>query len=182
VTGFYNQVKDLITSRSLDQRELPPGFFFGTRNINAGKLHSSGVEAETNWAVSPSLSANMAYTYTHSQIVQNPVDPGSVGQQLFGVPKNKASAMVAYAGPSGFKAAMRVRYQQAHAGDPGHTLVEPSYTVWDLSVAYRANKHLEVFGNIENLFNSTYVASNNGFGPPQLGTPFSPFLGLRMRL
>jgi hypothetical protein len=53
--------------------------------------------------------------YTHSQIVENPVDPGSVGQQLFGVPKNKASAMVAYAGPSGFKAAMRVRYQQAHA-------------------------------------------------------------------
>jgi outer membrane receptor protein involved in Fe transport len=182
VTGFYNQVKDLITSCNLDQSELPPGFFFGTRNINAGKLHSSGVEAETNWAVSPSVSANVAYTYTHSQIVENPVDPGSVGQQLFGVPKNKASAMVAYAGPSGFKAAMRVRYQQAHARDPGHTLVEPSYTVWDLSVAYRLNKHLEIFGNVENLFNVTYVASNNGFGPPQLGTPFSPFVGLRLRL
>jgi outer membrane receptor protein involved in Fe transport len=128
------------------------------------------------------VSANVAYTYTHSQIVENPVDPGSVGQQLFGVPKNKASAMVAYAGPSGFKAAMRVRYQQAHARDPGHTLVEPSYTVWDLSVAYRLNKHLEIFGNVENLFNVTYVASNNGFGPPQLGTPFSPFVGLRLRL
>jgi outer membrane receptor protein involved in Fe transport len=128
------------------------------------------------------LSATVAYTYTHSEIVENPVDPGSVGLQLFGVPKNKASAMVAYAGPSGFRAAMRVRYQQEHAGDPGHTLLEPSYTVWDLSVAYRLSKHLEIFGNIENLFNLTYVASNNGFGPPQLGTPFSPFAGLRMRL
>jgi outer membrane receptor protein involved in Fe transport len=182
VTGFFNQVKDLITSRNLDQSELAPGFFFGTRNINAGKLHSSGAEAETTWAMSRSLSANVAYTYTHSQIVENPVDPSSVGQQLFGVPKNKASAMVAYAGPSGFKAAMRVRYQQAHAGDPGHTLVEPSYIVWDLSVAYRLSKHLEMFGNIENLFNLTYVASDNGFGPSQLGTPFSPFVGLRMRL
>jgi len=182
VTGFYNQVKDLITSRNLDFSELPQGFFFGTRNINAGKLHSSGLEAETNWAMTPSLNANVAYTYTHSQIVENPVDPGSVGLQLFGVPKNKASAMVAYAGPSGFKAAVRVRYQQEHAGDPGHTLVEPSYTVFDLSLAYRLSKHLEMFGNVENLFNSTYVASNNGFGPPQLGTPFSPFVGLRMRL
>jgi outer membrane receptor protein involved in Fe transport len=54
--------------------------------------------------------------------------------------------------------------------------------VWDLSVAYRLSKHLEIFGNIENLFNVIYVASNNGFGPPQPGTPFSPFVGLRMRL
>ena len=182
VTGFYNQIKDLLTSRNLDDNELPPGFFFGTRNINAGKLHSSGVEVETNWAMSSSVSANVAYTYTHSQIVENPVDPASVGLQLFGVPKNKASAIVTYAGPSGFKAATRVRYQQEHASDPGHTLVEPSYTVWDLSASYRVNKRLEVFGTIENLFNLTYVASNSGFGPPQLGTPFSPFAGLRMRL
>jgi iron complex outermembrane receptor protein len=182
VTGFFNQVKDLITSRNLDQSELPPGFFFGTRNINAGKLHSSGIEVETNWSMSSFLSANVAYTYTHSQIVENPVDPGSVGLQLFGVPRNKASAMVTYARHAGFKAAMRVRYQQEHASDPGHTLVEPSYTVCDLSTSYRLSKRLEVFANIENLFNVTYVASNNGFGPPQLGTPFSPFAGLRMHL
>jgi iron complex outermembrane receptor protein len=124
----------------------------------------------------------VAYTYTHSQIVENPVDPGSVGLQLFGVPKHKASAMVTYAAPSGFNAAIRLRYQQEHASDPGHTLVEPSYTVFDLSLSYRLSKHLDVFGNIENLFNLSYVASNSGFGPPQLGTPFSPFVGLRMRL
>ena len=132
--------------------------------------------------MSSSLTANVAYTYTHALIVENPVDPTSVGLQLFGVPKNKASAMVTYAGPGGFKAAMRVRYQQEHASDPGHTLVEPSYTVWDLSASYRVSKRLEIFGNIENLFNLTYVASNNGFGPPQLGTPVSPFVGLRIRL
>jgi outer membrane cobalamin receptor len=182
VTGFYNQIKDLITSRNLAPSELPPGFFFGSRQINAGKLRSSGVEVETNWSVNSSLSANVGYTYTHSQIVENPVDPGSVGQPLFGVPKNKASAMVMYASPSGFKAAMRVRYQQEHASDPGRTLVEPSYTVWDLSASYRVNKRLEIFGTIENLFSLTYIASNSGFGPPQLGTPVSPFLGLRMRL
>lgn len=182
VTGFYNQIKDLITSRNLDQSELPPGFFFGSRQINAGILHSSGIEVETNWSMSSSTSANVAYTYTHSQIVENPVDPGSVGVQLFGVPKNKASAMVVYASPSGFKAAMRVRYQQEHASDPGHTLVEPAYTVWDLSVSYRVSKQLEIYGTLENLFDLTYVASNSGFGPPQRGTPFSPFAGVRMRL
>jgi outer membrane cobalamin receptor len=105
-----------------------------------------------------------------------------VGVQLFGVPKNKASAMVVYASPSGFKAAMRVRYQQEHASDPGHTLVEPAYTVWDLSVSYRVSKQLEIYGTLENLFDLTYVASNSGFGPPQRGTPFSPFAGVRMRL
>jgi hypothetical protein len=39
-----------------------------------------------------------------------------------------------------------------------------------------------IFGNIENLFNLTYVASNSGFGQPQTGTPCSPFVGLRLRL
>ena len=181
ITAFYNQITNLITSRNLDESELPPGFFFGSKNINAGKLRATGVEVAADWVINPRWSANVGYTYTSSVLVDNPLDPGSVGRQLFGVPYNKASATVAYTALSGFKATTRVRYQQGHASDPSYTLFEPTYTVWDLSLSYAFSKQVAVFANIENLFDRVYVADNSGFGPPQLGTPFSLFAGVRLR-
>ncbi len=47
VTGvmlFRNDVHNLIGSRNLADSELPPGFFFGSKNINVGKVRSEGVE------------------------------------------------------------------------------------------------------------------------------------------
>ncbi|HEY7161128.1 MAG TPA: TonB-dependent receptor, partial [Acidobacteriota bacterium] len=44
-TGYISEIEDLLTYRNLDFSELPPGFFFGSRNINAGKARAQGVEA-----------------------------------------------------------------------------------------------------------------------------------------
>jgi Outer membrane receptor for ferrienterochelin and colicins len=50
LTWFRNDVHDLIGSRTLADSELPPGFFFGSKNINVGKVRSDGVELTLDYA------------------------------------------------------------------------------------------------------------------------------------
>jgi outer membrane receptor protein involved in Fe transport len=178
VTAFYNQIRDLITFRNLDPAEVPAGFAAGGQNINAGRSRSRGVEAEVDWSLDRRWSVQAGYARILAEITENAADPSSVGQQLNGLPKNRASASAQYKGDF-FKASARVRYAPGHFGATG--LSEDAYTVVDLSTSWTVHRTIEIYANIENLFDRRYVADNTGFTPPQLGTPRSVFVGLRAR-
>jgi HlyD family secretion protein len=84
--------------------------------------------------------------------------------------------------PRGWRAAARVRWLDKSWGDNLNTLpIDPHFVV-DASFGYRLTRQSELFLNIENLFDRRYVADNNGLNPPLLGTPFSVFAGMRVRL
>ena len=55
-----------------------------------------------------------------------------------------------------------------------------SFSVFDVSAGYRF-KGVEAFVDVQNLFNAYYIADNSGFAPPQQGTPFSMFAGLKAK-
>ncbi|MFI4964676.1 MAG: TonB-dependent receptor [Caulobacterales bacterium] len=182
VTAFTNTIRDLITFSPLDASELPPGFFFGTRNVNAGRARSRGVEAEADWAAGSAWNATFGYTLADSTIVENALDPASVGKQQGGIPRQKATASVTYAAPAGWRITPQVRWLSRSWGDNDNTLPVDEHVVVDLAVSYPVTKTLEAFLQIENLFARRYIADNNGFEPPRLGTPFSTFLGLRWEI
>jgi outer membrane cobalamin receptor len=181
-TAYDNIVEDLITSRNLDFSELPPGFFFGSRNINAGKARSRGVELETQWQVTPSLSTQLAYTYADSKITANDLDPASVGLQIGSVPRNRASVAMSYSSPQGWRITPQFRWVQASFADNDHTLPVDAQRLVDVAASYPFGDAIEAFVRIENLFNEHYIADNSGFNPPLRGTPFSVFVGARMRV
>jgi outer membrane cobalamin receptor len=182
VTAYTNSIDDLITSRNLDFSELPAGFFFGSRNINAGKARSRGAEIEAQMQVATGLSAQFAYTYADSVITANDLDPASVGKQVGSVPRNRASVGLSYTGPRGLRITPQFRWVQSSFADNDHTLPVDEQHIVDLAASYPVSEALEVFLHIENLFNVHYVADNSGFNPPLRGTPFSAFVGARVQL
>jgi outer membrane receptor protein involved in Fe transport len=178
VTTFQNTVKDLITYRNLTPAELPPGFAFGSQNINAPKLRSRGVELETTYQFDPKWSLDGSYTHVNSVLTDNPLDPTTVGTQLDGVFRNAASVGLSYRQSLGLSGGVRLRYT-----GPFTTLFKKrpldAVTVVDASGSYAINKTVSVFATVANLFNADYIADDSGFTAPQRGTPFSVFMGVR---
>jgi outer membrane cobalamin receptor len=182
VTAYTNSLDDLITSRNLEFSELPDGFFFGSRNINAGKARSRGAELETDWRIASTLSTQVAYTYADSQITQNQLDPASVGQQIAGVPRNRASVSLTYQSPAGWRIIPQFRWVEQSFADNAHTLPVDAQKVIDLAGSYPIGNATELYVRIENLLDEHYIADNSGFNPPLRGTPFSAYVGARMQL
>lgn len=181
-TAYTNTIRNLITSAPLPDDELPPGFFFGTRNINAGRGRSRGVEAEADWAISPAWSATLAYTYADSTITESQFDPASVGKQVAGVPRHRASASVTYAAESGWRITPQLRWLSKSWGDNDNTFPVDEHVVVDLAASYPVTPKLVAFLQIENLFDRRYVADNSGFELPRIGTPFTAFAGVRWEI
>ena len=179
LTAYANTVDNLITFAPLDPSQLPAGFFFGTRNINAGRGRSQGVEAEANWTLTDAWSLRAGYTFADSTIIRSPLDPASVGKQQGGVARHKFSAAVTYMGPRGLRITPQVRWLSRSWGDNDNTLPLDDHVVADLSASYPLTPRLDAFVQVENLFDRRYVADNSGFEPSRLGTPFSAFVGVR---
>jgi iron complex outermembrane receptor protein len=176
-------VKDAITSRNLDPSEpiFPPGFDFASLNINAGKLRSRGIETEATYALRNDMRLDGGYTFADSVITENPLDPGTVGQQSQGVPRHALNAGLAYERSRGFGVAGRLRWTSTYAalfsGNPlGHAAVV------DASARYVVSPRVVLYANIENLFNKDYIADDNGFLPTQRGMPFHLVAGVRTSL
>lgn len=181
VTAYQDTIRDLITSRNLDPGELPPGFFFGTRNINAGRARTRGVEAEFTWQLATAWSALFSYAYADSRILENEADPATVGNTAGGVPRNQGSVGLAYEPGNAFRASTRVRSSQAYYADNAGTLPVGSHTIVDVYAAYAFSRQVEVYGQIQNLLDQTYVSQNSGNATPYLGQPFTAFFGVRLK-
>jgi outer membrane receptor protein involved in Fe transport len=181
-TAFANRIKDLLTNRGLAFDELPAGFFFGSRGINAGRARSRGVEAELDWRMAPNLSGTVGYTYAGSVVTENPEDPASVGVQQAGVPRHRFSAGLDWTGPRGLRVSPRVRYVSRTNGDADGLLRTDPHFIVDLAASVPVVRQAEAFVQIENLFDRRYVGTNDGFSAPLYGTPFTALGGLRLHL
>jgi|GEM_PF-609522 len=182
VTGFYNHIDNLITSRNLSAAELPAGIGFGTENINAGAGESRGMELEARWRLAEGLSLIYGYTHTDSPIVNNDIDPSSVGNQQAMVPHDKMTLSLNYVGESGWRITPQLIWQSRAWGDNDHTLPIDSHVVLNLTGSYPITPRIEAFGEIQNLFDKRYIGYDDGASPPQLGQPLTVFGGVRIRL
>jgi len=181
VTAYYNKINNLISSETLTAAELPPGFFFGSRNINAGTAISKGVETAFQWKITTGLSGTLNYTYANSVVTSNPVDPKSVGLQVQSVPRYQLAGGLSYVAPAKWRLAADARYIDTTYGDSDNTLVQPSHLVVDLSGAYPITDKIEAYLQLDNILNRRYIALNDGGSPPQFGTPFGAFVGVRAK-
>jgi outer membrane receptor protein involved in Fe transport len=182
LTWFRNDVHNLIGSRNLADSELPPGFFFGSKNVNVGKVRSDGVELTAEYAFTKSLAANAAYTYTRSRVLANPQDPGSVGKQTPNIPRNFFTAGLRWQPAPRWNVAIQTRWVDQTFGDSDNTLVQDSHFIADAHVDYQMTRMVQLFVSASNLLDRRYIGTNSGFEPQKLGPPVQAFLGLRWQL
>jgi outer membrane receptor protein involved in Fe transport len=182
LTVFRNDVHNLIGSRNLADNELPPGFFFGSKNINVGKVRSDGIELTAEYTFTRNLVANAAYTLTHSRALENPEDTVSIGLQTANIPRNFAAAGLHWLPKPRWNVALQTRWMDKSFGDSDHTFAQDSHFIADAHVDYQVTRMLQLFASASNLFNRNYIASNNGFEPPKLGPPIQAFIGMRLQL
>ena len=59
---------------------------------------------------------------------------------------------------------------------------QDAHAIVDVNVAYSFDRRVEVYLRAANLFDRHYVANNDAFAPPLLGTPRTVFAGVRLQL
>lgn len=142
-------------------------------NIARAEAQGAELQATINPISDLSLTAN--YTYTESE----DRSPGSAtfGKDLPRRPRTAVNASATYLWPIGLSTTIAVRYS-GHSFDntSNKTRLDP-YTLVDLRASYPLNDIFEVYGRIENLFNTHYETAFK-YGQPGRGA----FIGLRARI
>lgn len=189
LTFYRTEIENLTTTRPLAPAEVPAGFFFGTRNINAGSARAQGIEVETDWDIGSGVSAILGYTFADSIILNDPLDPQAVGHQLHDVPRHKAEGGITYRDPQGWRIATQLRWVSRTWENDDHVLqpftdprttkaASDSHFVVDIAASYPVLKNVEAYLRIQNLFDRRYIANPGPWNPMTIGTPFEAFAGL----
>jgi vitamin B12 transporter len=140
---------------------------------NVARATAHGVELTAAAAVGDvSLQAN--YTYTDAENAS----PGSPnrGKALARRPRHAANLWLDYAWPRGLTAGLGVRHVGDSFENAANTFVLEDYTLVDLRAALPLGEAVELYGRIENLFDTAYQTTR-GYGAPGRGA----FAGVRAR-
>ncbi len=181
-TAYDSHISNLLTYRYLDPATLPAGFQIGARLINAGSAFSRGLEGELDWRLRSNLKTVLGYTFADSVVTANVEDTASIGVQQPGIPKNKATVGVDWTVYRHMQISPHFRYLSRTSGDPDNIYHTDPHFIADLAITAPIRKGIEALVQIENLFNRTYLGTNDGFTAPLYGKPFTAVAGIRLKL
>jgi Fe(3+) dicitrate transport protein len=187
IVTYFNNYSNLLGS------DLAASGGSGTLDqFNAGEAHVKGIELLLNYQVLKEeskfkLPISFGYTLTDTEFVNEFSSSdgawGTIekGDEIPYISKHQFNASIALEHAK-FELILGARYSgefRTVAGQgsiPNENSV-PSNTVVDFGSKYKFNKHFSVTGNINNLFDNTYLVSRVPAGL-RLGMPFSASIGL----
>ena len=164
-TYFHNNITNLIVSQF-----GPMSFTY----MNVGMAQMYGVESFASAALTEQLKIRADYTYTHAT-------DEATGLELLRRPANKVSLAAIWKPTNQFSLSTTILYVSSWVDVSRDTAVfiprldAPAYTTVNLAANYEVDKHVTVFGRIDNLFNRQYE-NPNGFMRPGFGA----FAGIRV--
>lgn len=171
-TGFYEFFRNEI----VNQATLVAGI---TYSFNAPRSEHRGIELAADWKFYPGWRLMAAYTYldeVYTEYVEN-ITNGAVfsfnraGNKIPGISPNELTARIGYdefagalAGLGGF---VEVQWKDSFYMDNANLLKAPGYELVNVNVHYQTDlvsesfRSLNLFLEVRNVFDSTYVASAN---------------------
>jgi iron complex outermembrane receptor protein len=184
---------------------LGQGFF-----LNAAKTLRQGVEAGVTYAANPwNIYANYTFvdaTFQTAMTLQSPNNPASdaggnifvtPGDHIPSTPQHRFKAGVEYTVTDAWKIGFDINAvgSQFLTGDQSNQQPKvPPYAVVNLHGAYQVNKNVELFANVQNLFNQHYYTTGSFFSTGSIpflnltdprmfvpGMPLAAYAGLRMK-
>jgi iron complex outermembrane receptor protein len=178
-TAFYeffnNELVSQATSATNGASPANASFTF-----NAPKSEHRGVELAADWRLDSGWQFTAAYTYLDEIYTDyteklasgaNTFSFNRVGNKIPGVSPNELTARLGYdelSGPlRGLGAFVEVQWKDSFYMDNANLLKAPAYEVVNLNVHYKTDltsdylKSLNLFVEVRNLFDTTYIASAN---------------------
>ena len=176
-TGFYEFFKNELVTQA-----TPAGAPNASFTFNAPRSEHRGVEIAADWKFYPGWRFTAAYTYldeVYTEYTEN-LTNGAVfsfnraGNKIPGVSPNELTARLGYdqmwgplAGLGGF---VEVQWKDLFYMDNANLLKAPGYELVNLNVHYKTDlisdyfKSLNLFFEVRNVFDRTYIASANNIG------------------
>ncbi|MGJ5134190.1 TonB-dependent receptor family protein [Bradyrhizobium oligotrophicum] len=173
-TGFYEFFRNEIVTQAVT----------GTQNtsytFNAPRSEHRGVELAADWRFLPGWRFTAAYTYLdqiYTEYSENLVNGSNLfsfnraGNKIPGISPNELTARLGYDHDSGrfagLGAFVEVQWKDSFYMDNGNLLKAPGYDLVNLNVHYKTElasdtfKSMNVFFEVRNVFDRTYIASAN---------------------
>jgi iron complex outermembrane recepter protein len=177
LTGFYEFFRDELVTQATPANTPNSSFTF-----NAPKSEHRGVELAADWRIYSGWRFTAAYTYLdqfYTEYTEN-ITNGTVfsfnraGNKIPGISPNELTTRLSYdefSGPlKGAGAFVEVQWKDSFYMDNANLLRAPAYELVNLNVHYKTDltsdylKTLNLYLEVRNVFNATYVASANNIG------------------
>lgn len=174
-TAFYEFFRNELVSQAASN----PSASNATYMFNAPRSEHRGVELAADWKFYPGWRFMAAYTYldeVYTEYVEN-ITNGAVfsfnraGNKIPGISPNELTARIGYdafAGPlAGLGGFVEVQWKDSFYLDNANLLKAPGYELVNLNVHYKTDlvsdtfRSLNLFLEVRNVFDRTYVASAN---------------------
>ncbi|MGY4308438.1 iron complex outermembrane receptor protein [Bradyrhizobium sp. USDA 4369] len=182
-TGFYEFFRNELVTQAVT----------GTQNtsytFNAPRSEHRGVELAADWRFLPGWRFTAAYTYldqVYTEYTENLVGASKLfsfnraGNKIPGISPNELTARIGYDHDSGrfagLGAFVEVQWKDSFYMDNANLLKAPGYELVNLNVHYKTElasdtfKSMNVFFEVRNLFDRTYIASANNLQNTVAGT------------
>ena len=172
VTGYWNDVKDLVANVTLTSPlpDCPAGTTCRQRqNLDLARIRGFETELELRLARHWRLFAS--YLFADARVVDAPRQPGLEGKRLAQVPENGATAGVRFTHPAWLNATLTARYVGDQYEDDLNTLPLGSYITVDLFLSHAFGKRAEVYIAVENLLDRIYTTGRTSEGVISIGEP-----------
>jgi iron complex outermembrane receptor protein len=161
-----------------------PGF-----SLPIGKAGSEGLELDLSGRLPGGLEALLSYAYVKAEARSDVLDPNfslqiRKGDRLINIPAHSANAQIARdfaLGGTEVRLGAGVQHVGERLGETGTKFELPAYTLVRLFGSWRATDRVEVFGEVQNLFDETYYTNSFSALWVQPGTPRTGSVGVRLR-
>jgi outer membrane receptor protein involved in Fe transport len=172
---------------------LSPAFTTVNQYNNVGSANIRGLEIMAGWQILPEVRFTAAFTQTTAQLTStNFPTLEFTGVQLGQVPTWTFNAGAEWRPLPELALNLNFKSFPAYWNDTGHTQLNEAATLVDIGASYAVAKNVDIYGIIQNLFNTQYLAmgyTTTSFeGPtvsttsiPALGMPLTVAVGLRAR-
>lgn len=161
-----------------------PGF-----SLPIGKAGSQGLEFDLNGRLPGGVEALLSYAYVEAEARSDVLDPNfslqiRKGDRLINVPRHSLNAQLARdfdLGETEVRLGAGVQHVGERLGETATKFELPAYTLVRLFGAWRATERVEVFGEVQNLFDETYYTNSFATLWVQPGSPRTGSVGVRLR-
>jgi outer membrane receptor protein involved in Fe transport len=181
-TWFDNRVSDAVSNVTLSST---PALVTRQRQ-NLGLTRVAGIQTDVEYRPSSALSLSAAYVYNRATVKEAAANPALVGLTLPQVPRHRGSVEISYSDPKYVTLVVQVQGIGRQFDDDENIRVVPGmsepglpeYGLASLSVSRDLGRTLQVFANVQNLFDQEYFV---GTLPTTVGSPRLFHAGVRIR-
>jgi iron complex outermembrane receptor protein len=109
----------------------------------SGKQRSTGMDVDVQWRVDHAWTLLASLTSQTAKMVEDNLNPGLVGKQLFNVPQKSARLAARYTASgqwAGWGAGLGMTYRDRLPGNSSNTFFTPAATVWDAQISYKTGQ------------------------------------------